>query len=716
MFLAKTPVSGNLGGDQPFFDAGLLRIEAIFEIHHCSRLKTGILDFCRCQQIEDRLVVLKKVFILPFYADHELVASSNRHRLCGLFNRTRGIRIWFEFVLVLVGAQAPLLAHPGHSHSANLPGRQRIWTDVVQSRQIQGDFVAAHDGQLQIRQADESLIRLKIADLALEDQAWINQRQEQIRRQNEFVRRFSLTVVASTDGDVDEEQETPMRDLIAAQRLPLLLAQRDPVKGRPQKDDAEVTPEIAKAFEAFVRTKAIKTRWDENFFYVESNGMPDHRMMVGITAWQQQVPLPQAYTGENSWRIPLFPKPAKKPLTTKNNFLRGAIAIAANGVPIFNPLNNRGEDAFLFGELDEFGGHCGRADDYHYHIAPTHLAKTVGEGLPIAYALDGYPIYGYDEPDGSKVVDLDAFNGHKDKNGNYHYHASKKYPYLNGGFYGEVVERGGQVDPQPRSEPVRPDGRPLRDAKIVDFVESAPGSYKLTYELRGAKGSVSYSIAGDGSVSFTFVDPNGSSRTEKYSQNRRGPGGNNRQPPPPPPRDGQRPPDRKNPPPPRREDEPQAAAAKRRSDLPELKVTSTAVNEKGFLASEFTCDGSSASPPVEWGDAPEGTKSFAISLWHTAPDMEKSYWVIYNIPADVKKIPKNNRAIGKLGYNDRRRADYDPMCSKGPGVKTYHITVYALSSELKLPADKVTRATLLESIKEITLGEGTLDFQYERNK
>ena len=65
-----------------------------------------------------------------------------------------------------------------------------------------------------------------------------------------------------------------------------------------------------------------------------------------------------------------------------------------NGVPIFNAPNNRGEDAFLIGELDDWGGHAGRADDYHYHAAPLHLQEIVGDAAPIAYALDGYPIYG----------------------------------------------------------------------------------------------------------------------------------------------------------------------------------------------------------------------------------------------------------------------------------------------------------------------------------
>lgn len=496
--------------------------------------------------------------------------------------------------------------------------------------------------------------------------------------------------------------------------LPLLLAQLDQKKSRAGADNV---PEMAKAFEAFVKPKAIKTRWDDRFFYVESNGIPDHRLMVGITAWQQQVPLPQKYFGENSWQIPLHPVPAKKPQSTKGNFLRGAIAIAANGVPIFNPLNNRGEDSFLVGELDEFGGHCGRADDYHYHIAPVHLEKTIGKGLPIAYALDGYPIYGYEEPDGSPAVGLDSLNGHKDKQGNYHYHATKKYPYLNGGFFGEVTERGGQVDPQPRAEPIRPDLRPLRDAKITDFQETKPGSFVLTYDVRGKKGSVSYALADEGSAKFTFIDTNGATTNETYSPRRRGPGGggDDRRPPP---RPGENRPPRPgdNPPPPRR-DEQATSNPRPKSNLPQLVVTSPAFEPGGSIPIEFTGDGTSASPPIEWKDAPKGTKSFAVNVWHVpGPGDIKSYWVVYNIPANVTKLAKNDKSAGTVGLNDKNRREYDPMKSKGPGVKQYHITVYALSGELKLSPDKATRANLLAAIKDITLAEGTLDFQYERKK
>src|SRR4051812_33693073 len=57
----------------------------------------------------------------------------------------------------------------------------------------------------------------------------------------------------------------------------------------------EKRPAQAAAFAAFA--PRVSVRWDERFLFVESNGLPAHNLMVGITAWQQQVPLPQNYTG-----------------------------------------------------------------------------------------------------------------------------------------------------------------------------------------------------------------------------------------------------------------------------------------------------------------------------------------------------------------------------------------------------------------------------------
>ena len=105
-----------------------------------------------------------------------------------------------------------------------------------------------------------------------------------------------------------------------------------------------------------------------------------------------------------------------------------------------------------------------------------------------------------------------------------------------------------------------------------------------------------------------------------------------------------------------------------------------------------------------------------MSLWHTAPDQEKSYWLVYNIPATMDHLDKNDKTTGTVGLNDKKKSGYDPMCSKGPGAKKYHITLYALSTEVKLPKGNDNRATFLKAIKGVTLAETTLDFVYERSK
>ena len=103
--------------------------------------------------------------------------------------------------------------------------------------------------------------------------------------------------------------------------------------------------------------------------------------------------------------------------------------------------------------------------------SPLHLQETLGRALPIACALDGYPIYGLNEPDGSSPQGLDAFNGHETAALGYHYHASKKYPFVNGCFHGVVVEREEQVEPQPRAQGVRPALTALRGAKILWWLQ-----------------------------------------------------------------------------------------------------------------------------------------------------------------------------------------------------------------------------------------------------
>jgi hypothetical protein len=150
------------------------------------------------------------------------------------------------------------------------------------------------------------------------------------------------------------------------------------------------------------------------------------------------------------------------------------------------------------------------ADDYHYHMAPLHLERVLSKGKPIAYALDGYPIYGLTEPDGSPIGKLDECHGHETPSLGYHYHAATRRPYLQSAFLGEVIEREGQVDPQPRAQSVRQDRPPLRGAKITGF-KAFPDekTFALQYTVNDKPAAVNYTNLGDGAWKFQFVSTDG---------------------------------------------------------------------------------------------------------------------------------------------------------------------------------------------------------------
>jgi hypothetical protein len=99
------------------------------------------------------------------------------------------------------------------------------------------------------------------------------------------------------------------------------------------------------------------------------------------------------------------------------------------------------------------------------------------------------------------------------------------------------------------------------------------------------------------------------------------------------------------------------------------------------------------------------------------PGDVKWYWVLYNIPPDVHSLPKNVKGVGTLGNNSvNGRSGYAPPHSKGPGAKTYVLTVYALSAapELNVPPEQVDRETLLAAIKDRTLASAELKVVYDR--
>lgn len=142
------------------------------------------------------------------------------------------------------------------------------------------------------------------------------------------------------------------------------------------------------------------------------------------------------------------------------------------------------------------------------------------------------------------------------------------------------------------------------------------------------------------------------------------------------------------------------------------------MNEGGSLPKDYTCDGNSATVPLAWSNAPAGTREFALLMDHiAAPDDIHWYWIVYQIPATVGAFPRNMSGIGALGSNSvNHRAEYTPPCSKGPGAKTYTLTLFALSGSpsFTVAPARIDRAALLAAVQERTLARAQLNVTYAR--
>ena len=421
-----------------------------------------------------------------------------------------------------------VLLHCGlfaHNMSYRMPA-MREWTNVQNGEHVLASFLVQKNDVVLVQNEQGLTQSLRIDQLSAEDTQWLSERKQWIAAIN--AQRIESTRDAK--GENGSSEYFWISCIAAAALLAGLLLMRKPAlkpviwpailvvlgfawssfshwKDEPLSLETDPVV-INEAFNPFV--PAVHTFFDNDYFYVESRGIPEtHEMMVGISnhGWQQQVPIPQCYIANNAWPIPLHPVMAANPIPVdQTHFTRGAIAIAVNGVPIFNVHTNTGVDSNVDGQLDIYGGHCGRADDYHYHIAPLHLYDYTSASLPIAYGLDGFAVYGATEPDGSPMQALDANHGHFGVDGVYHYHGTAEAPYMIAQMAGEVVEDSThQLIPQAAAYPVRPSLTPLNGALINMCVPNATGNgYTLGYTLNGQQDSIVYSWMNTGEYTFNY--------------------------------------------------------------------------------------------------------------------------------------------------------------------------------------------------------------------
>ena len=147
-----------------------------------------------------------------------------------------------------------------------------------------------------------------------------------------------------------------------------------------------------------------------------------------------------------------------------------------------------------------------------------------------------------------------------------------------------------------------------------------------------------------------------------------------------------------------------------------IAVKSSAFENNGSIPKKYTCDGENMSPRLEWTDV-KGAKSFAIICDDPdAPSKTWVHWVVYNIPADVKKLEESAPVEGKLGngamqgINDFGKSSYGGPCPPS-GTHRYLFKVYALDTMLELKGN-VTKDKLLEAMGGHIIEEGQLTGKY----
>jgi Raf kinase inhibitor-like YbhB/YbcL family protein len=131
-----------------------------------------------------------------------------------------------------------------------------------------------------------------------------------------------------------------------------------------------------------------------------------------------------------------------------------------------------------------------------------------------------------------------------------------------------------------------------------------------------------------------------------------------------------------------------------------MQVTSANFRDGEYLAMEhvlaekygFGCNGGNQSPQLAWSGAPEGTRSFALTVYD--PDAPTGsgfwHWVVANIPVSVTslELDAGNPVSGKLPEaamtmrNDVGTHEYVGPCPpQGDHPHRYYFTVFAVGAE-----------------------------------
>ncbi|ERJ57404.1 YbhB/YbcL family Raf kinase inhibitor-like protein [Sphingobacterium paucimobilis] len=157
-------------------------------------------------------------------------------------------------------------------------------------------------------------------------------------------------------------------------------------------------------------------------------------------------------------------------------------------------------------------------------------------------------------------------------------------------------------------------------------------------------------------------------------------------------------------------------------------LTSTDVGGQATKTQEFNGFGGSGdniSPQLAWENAPEGTKSFAVTMYD--PDAPTGsgfwHWVVFDIPASVNELVTNagNTTLDLAPKGAiQSLTDYGikgfggPCPPVGHGFHQYIITVHALKTEKIGLDENINPAIVGFNLWNQTLAKASIVVYYQR--
>ncbi len=155
-----------------------------------------------------------------------------------------------------------------------------------------------------------------------------------------------------------------------------------------------------------------------------------------------------------------------------------------------------------------------------------------------------------------------------------------------------------------------------------------------------------------------------------------------------------------------------------------MRLTSTAFGPGEPIPAIYTADGRNISPPLQWANLPEGTRSLALIV--EDPDAPQPapwvHWLIYRIDATYPYLPAGIDPVAlpevptgaRQGANSGNTIGYrGPSPPPGGGVHHYHFRLYALDAPL-LAAPGLDKAGLLGAMAGHILETADLVGTYSR--